>query len=298
MTVRLDTPRTLRQPLRRATTRVVIRCAGERLTFHGRPLVMGVLNVTPDSFSDGGSFLEPDAAVRRGVQMAREGADLIDVGGESTRPGAPEVPLEEELRRVLPVLRRLRDAVRVPLSIDTSKAEVAHQAVQAGASVVNDVTALRGDASMAAVVAQSRAAVILMHMRGSPRTMQQSPRYHDVVGEVEAFLLAAAERAEGAGIERSRILVDPGLGFGKTVGHNLALLRALPRLVARGFPVVVGPSRKSFIGTTLGAEVGERLAGTVACVAFARRCGAQVVRVHDVQPTVHLLKMLEAIERS
>jgi len=257
-----------------------------------------VLNVTPDSFSDGGSFLSPSAAVRRGVQMAREGADLIDVGGESTRPGAVGVSLKEELRRVLPVIRRLREAVRVPLSIDTSKAEVARQAIEAGAAVVNDVTALRHDREMAAAVAESRAAVILMHMRGTPRTMQRRPRYHDVVDEVEAFLIAAAERAQGAGIERSRILVDPGLGFGKTVGHNLALLRALPRLIRLGFPVVVGPSRKSFIGKTLGAEVGERLAGTLACVAFAHRCGARVVRVHDVQPAVHLLKMLEAIDHA
>jgi dihydropteroate synthase len=229
--------------------------------------------------------------------MAQEGAEVIDVGGESTRPGAPDVPLEEELRRVLPVIRRLRDAVRVPLSIDTSKAEVAHQAIEAGACLVNDVTALRGDAQMAAVVARSRAAVILMHMRGTPCTMQQRPRYHDVAREVEAFLTDAAERARGAGIERSRILVDPGLGFGKTVDHNLALLKGLPRLVSLGFPVVVGPSRKSFIGKTLGAEVGERLAGTLACVAYAQRGGAQVVRVHDVRPTVQLLRMLDAIER-
>ena len=259
---------------------------------------MGVLNVTPDSFSDGGSFLNPDAAVRRGVQMAREGADCLDVGGESTRPGASGVPLEEELRRVLPVIRRLRDAVRVPLSIDTSKAEVASSAIQAGASMVNDVTALRGDAAMAAVVADSGAAVILMHMRGTPRTMQRHPRYHDVVGEVEAFLRGAAGRAQDAGIERSRILVDPGLGFGKTVGHNLALLRALPRFVSLGFPVVVGPSRKAFIGKTLGVEAGGRLAGTLACVAFAHRCGVQIVRVHDVQPAVQLFTMLEAIEHA
>ena len=274
-----------------------IPCAGRRLTYSGRPLVMGVLNVTPDSFSDGGSFLAPDAAVRRGVQMAAEGADLIDVGGESTRPGAQGVPLEEELRRVLLVIRRLRGAVRVPLSIDTSKAEVAHQAIGAGASLVNDVTALRGDPQMAAVVARSKAGVILLHMRGTPQTMQRQPRYRNVVGEVAAFLRAAADQAQDAGIERPRILVDPGLGFGKTVGHNLALLKALAQFVSLGFPVVVGPSRKSFIGKTLGTEVGERLAGTLACVAYAQRCGVQVIRVHDVQPAVHLLRMLEAIER-
>ncbi|MBI2104790.1 MAG: dihydropteroate synthase, partial [Candidatus Omnitrophica bacterium] len=199
---------------------------------------MGVLNVTPDSFSDGGSFLDPDAAVERGVRMAEEGADLIDIGGESTRPGSEAVTAAEELRRVLPVVARLARAARVPLSIDTSKAEVARQALGAGASIVNDVTALRGDPEMASVALRHRAAVILMHMRGTPRTMQARPRYRDVVREVAAFLSAAAEGAQRAGIARSRILLDPGLGFGKTARHNLALLGALRQLVSLGFPVV------------------------------------------------------------
>ena len=257
---------------------------------------MGVLNVTPDSFSDGGAFQDPDAAVQRGIRMASDGADLIDVGGESTRPGSQPVPLEEELRRVLPVIRHLAKAVRIPLSIDTSKADVAAQALEAGASIINDVTALRGDPAMAGVVARSRAAVILMHMRGTPQTMQRRPRYRDVVSDVSAFLLEAARQAQEAGVDRSRILMDPGLGFGKTVAHNLALLRGLPRLVSLGFPVVVGPSRKSFIGALLDADVSNRLGGTLACVAYAQRHGAQIVRVHDVQPAAQLVRILEALE--
>jgi dihydropteroate synthase len=257
---------------------------------------MGVLNVTPDSFSDGGLWMDPEDALRRAVQMAAEGADLIDVGGESTRPGSKAVSLKEELRRVLPIVERLAKAVRIPLSVDTSKAEVAAQAIEAGASLVNDVSALRGDPQMASVVARSKAAIILMHMQGSPRTMQEHPRYRHVVRDVAAFLIRAARQAQEAGIERSRILLDPGLGFGKTVEHNLALMRALPSLVSLGFPVAVGPSRKSFIGKTLHVEVQDRLAGTLACVAYAQRCGVSLVRVHDVQPTVQLLRMLEAIE--
>jgi dihydropteroate synthase len=256
---------------------------------------MGILNVTPDSFSDGGIFLDPDAAVARGRQMAAEGADLIDVGGESTRPGSTAVPLEEELRRVIPVIRRLANAVRVPLSIDTSKAEVAAQALEVGASIVNDVTALRDDPAMATVVAERRAAVILMHMRGTPQTMQRRPRYRDVVQEVAAFLDEAARRAMAAGVARRRILLDPGLGFGKTVEHNLALLRRLPELISLGFSLVIGPSRKSFLGKILDAEIHERLPGTLACLAQAMRSGVHIVRVHDVRPAAQFLRMLSAI---
>lgn len=259
---------------------------------------MGVLNVTPDSFSDGGRFLDLASAVRRGIEMVEEGADLIDVGGESTRPGAAHVAADEELRRVLPVIERLAAAVKIPLSIDTAKAEVAARALEAGASIVNDVTALRGDPEMSSVVARANAAVILMHMAGTPQTMQRHPSYRDVVAEVETFLVRAAEGAQQAGIERSRILIDPGLGFGKTVTHNLELLHALRRFAALGFPVVVGPSRKSFIGETLDAAVDDRLAGTLACVARAFSCSAQVVRVHDVKPTVQLIRMLDAIKKA
>ena len=228
--------------------------------------------------------------------MAAEGADLLDIGGESTRPGSLGVSAEEELRRVLPVVHRLAKAVRIPLSIDTAKAEVAAQCLQAGASIVNDVTALRGDAQMARLVAKNKAAIVLMHMRGTPRTMQHHPRYHDVVSEVATFLARMAQRAEGMGIARSRILIDPGLGFGKTITHNLALLRALGQFASLGWPVVVGPSRKSFIGNVLNVDVQGRLAGTLACVAYAQQRGVHIVRVHDVGPVVQLLQMLHAIE--
>ena len=267
-----------------------------RLAYRGRPLVMGILNVTPDSFSDGGSFADVKAAVQHGLRMADDGADVIDVGGESTRPGAQAVPVEAELARVLPVITQLAGRLRIPVSIDTSKSDVAFQALEAGASIINDVTALRGDSQMSSVAARSQAAVILMHMRGSPRTMQAAPRYHDVVEDVAGFLREAAA-AQQAGIARSRIWLDPGLGFGKTAGHNLQLLRGLKRFVALGFPVVIGPSRKSFIGATLDADLEDRLGGTLACVAQAFQSGVAMVRVHDVKPAVHLLKMLQAIGR-
>lgn len=259
-------------------------------------MVMGILNVTPDSFSDGGALTDPDQAVARGVQMAAEGAELLDVGGESTRPGAKGVPVDEELRRVVPVIRRLAKSVRIPISIDTSKAEVAALAIKAGASLVNDVTALQGDAKMAGVIVRAQAAVILMHMQGSPQTMQKRPRYDNILGDIAAALVNAAERARQAGIARSRVLIDPGLGFGKTVAQNLELLKELRHFVSLGFPVVVGPSRKSFIGATLDLQVEERLAGSLACVAYAQRCGVVMVRVHDVRSTVQLIRMLGAIE--
>ncbi len=276
--------------------RLIIPCGRLRLVYRGWPLVMGILNVTPDSFSDGGCFLDPRRAVQHGLTLSRHGADLLDVGGESTRPGAVPVAVDEELARVVPVIQRLASVVQIPIAVDTSKAAVADAALAGGASIVNDVSALRSDPGMAAVVARHRAAVILMHRRGTPSTMQRAPRYRDVVEEVARFLAEAAGRAQEAGIPRSRILIDPGLGFGKTVAHNLSLMRHLDRLISLGYPVVVGPSRKTFIGRTLQAEVHDRLAGTLACVAYAERLGAQLVRVHDVQETAHLLAMLTAIE--
>lgn len=271
-------------------------CAhGRHVVFGSQPLIMGILNVTPDSFSDGGRYVTTEAACERGLQMAAEGADVIDIGGESTRPRAQAVSLAEELRRVLPVIRQLARQVRVPISVDTSKADVAERALDAGACLVNDVTALRGDGRMGTVVARSRAAVILMHMRGTPQTMQRQPRYHDVVQQVLAFLRQAAAQALAWGIARERLCLDPGLGFGKTARHNLQLLGALDRLMALGFPVVIGPSRKSFIGTVLQVDIPDRLAGTLACVAHAAADGVHMVRVHDVQATRQFLSMLEAI---
>jgi len=274
-----------------------IPCAHTRLIYRGAPLVMGILNVTPDSFSDGQCCADPDAAIVRGMHMAEEGADLIDVGGESTRPGALPVALEEELRRVIPVIARLAKVVQIPISVDTLKAEVARQAMDVGASIINDVSALRADPAMALIAAQSKAAVILMHMRGTPVTMQRAPRYGDVTEEVYAFLVNAAQRAEASGIDRRRLLIDPGLGFGKTTAHNLTLMHRLDQFVASGYLVVIGPSRKRFIGEVLDADIDERLAGTLACIAQAQRAGVQVVRVHDVRPAVQLIRMVTAMEQ-
>ena len=259
------------------------------------PLVMGILNVTPDSFSDGGRFHTLDAAVARGVDLVSQGADMLDIGGESTRPGSQPVLLEEELRRTIPVIEGLSRRVSVPLSIDTAKSEVARRALAAGASLINDVTALRGDPAMASVAAQSRCGVILMHMRGEPRTMQQRPRYADVAADVAAFLKSAAARAQRAGIHASRILIDPGIGFGKTLAHNLRILSRLDDLVKLGYPVVLGASRKSFIGKLTGAAVDQRLPGSLACLAVAREAGAAVVRVHDVAEAKQFLEVTEAI---
>ena len=259
---------------------------------------MGILNATPDSFSDGGLFLRPDAAARHAERMVEDGADLIDVGGESTRPGSRPVPLAEELHRVIPVIERLAARVRVPISVDTSKAEVARLAIDAGASMVNDVTALRGDARMAGVVARAGVPVILMHMRGTPQAMQRRPRYRDVVEDVATFLEGAARRAQAAGIARERLLLDPGIGFGKALAHNLSLLRRLDRFVAMGYPVVIGPSRKSFIGQILGAPPEERLAGTLACIAFAAARGAAMVRVHDVKQVRQFLTIWQALDET
>jgi dihydropteroate synthase len=257
---------------------------------------MGVLNVTPDSFSDGGRFVEPEAAVAHARALRDEGAALVDVGGESTRPGAQPVSVDEELARVLPVLEALRD---VPVSIDTSKAEVARRALALGAEFVNDVTALRGDPGMAEVVAGSGAFVCLMHMQGSPRTMQVDPRYDDVVSDVLAFLEERAAFAVAAGIAEERICVDPGIGFGKTPDGNLELLRRLDELTALGFPVLVGVSRKSTLGKVLDDErttQGSLAASLGAAVAaFAR--GAWMIRAHDVRETVEALAVAAAVER-
>ncbi|HWC28041.1 MAG TPA: dihydropteroate synthase [Solirubrobacteraceae bacterium] len=245
------------------------------------PIVMGIVNVTPDSFSDGGRWLDPGAAIAHGRELVAQGAAVLDVGGESTRPGAEPVGAAEELRRVLPVLEGLADA-GARLSIDTSKAAVAAAAIDASASIVNDVTALRGDPAMARLVAARGCDVCLMHMLGEPRTMQRDPRYDDVVDDVKAFLADRVELAVRAGIAEQRIWLDPGIGFGKAIDHNLELLARLDEIVALGRPVVVGTSRKSFIGTITGREAGERVAGTIATNVLALARGARVFRVHDV----------------
>jgi dihydropteroate synthase len=260
-----------------------------------RCLVMGVLNVTPDSFSDGGRFLDHRAAIAHGLSMAAEGADLLDVGGESSRPGAVYVDERTELDRVLPVIQELAAATDVPISIDTRKAAVARAAVEAGALVVNDVSAGRDDPDLLGVAADAKAAVVLMHMLGTPRTMQDNPTYTDVVAEVEAFLADRARAAEAAGVPHDRLVVDPGIGFGKRDEHNYALLADLARFTELGHPVMVGTSRKGFIGRALGLPMHERLEGTAATVVWAVERGARIVRVHDVRHMVRVVRMTEAL---
>lgn len=259
-------------------------------------LVMGIVNVTPDSFSDGGLFFDKEAAIAHGEALAAEGADIIDVGGESTRPFSESVPVPEEIRRVVPVIEALAGRLSIPLSIDTNKSEVARQAIDAGASMVNDIGALRLDPDMAGVVAEAGVPVVLMHMKGTPRAMQIDPQYEDVVGEVERFLAQAIERAERAGIHRNRIIVDPGIGFGKTVTHNLLLIKHLSALRSLGVPLLLGPSRKSFITKILGPGDGCREIGTQAAVAAGVLQGADIVRVHDVKHTKQTLRLVDAIK--
>jgi dihydropteroate synthase len=271
----------------------LLRCADKTVDL-SRPLVMGVLNVTPDSFSDGGEFLDTESAVSHALRMAREGAAFIDVGGESTRPGAAPVAVDEELRRVIPVIERLRDATPAVISVDTSKPEVIRAAAAAGAGLVNDIRALRAPGALEAAVA-SGCAVCLMHMQGEPRTMQDAPVYGDVVQEVGAFLAERVRLCRAAGLGDDRILIDPGFGFGKTLEHNLSLLRRLGELACGGPPLMVGLSRKSTVGQLTGAPPGERLIGSVVLATIAALAGARVVRAHDVAATVQALAVVEAV---
>lgn len=272
------------------------RVAGRNMALD-RPVVMGILNLTPDSFSDGGQLLTVDAALRRAEAMIAEGVDILDVGGESTRPGASPVPEPEERRRVLPFLEAAARRFDVPLSIDTRKAAVARAALDAGAAIVNETSALGADPAMAALVAERGAGVVLMHMRGEPATMQALATYTDVAGEVARELAAAVDRALAAGIRPGAIVVDPGIGFAKTAEQNLVLLRELGRIVALGYPVLVGPSRKSFIGHVLGLPPAERLEGTIAACVLALIAGARLFRVHDVAPVRRALSVGDAILR-
>jgi len=256
--------------------------------------LMGIVNVTPDSFSDGGLFLEPEAAIAHGEQLVRDGAEILDVGGESTRPGAEPVEAEVELARTQPVVADL-EGLGYTVSIDTSKAAVAEAALAAGAEIVNDVTALRGDGDMASLCADRGATVVLMHMAGEPRTMQEDPRYEDVVEEVKAFLAERVEAAAAAGIDEEKVWVDPGIGFGKTLEHNLELLRRLGELRELGRPLVVGTSRKSFIGRVDGSPVENRIGGSISSSVFAAAEGADVLRVHDVAETAQALTVTKAI---
>jgi len=267
----------------------LLNCAGRQLDL-SYPRVMGVLNVTPDSFSDGGDFFGLDDALRRAECMVREGADIIDVGGESTRPGAVPVSAREEIDRILPVIEALVSRVAVPISIDTSKPEVMRSAVKVGAGMINDVNALRCPGALEAA-SEAGVPVCLMHMQGQPRTMQREPQYLDVLSEVREFLRERVDACEAAGIAEERLLLDPGFGFGKTLEHNLSLLAGLEDLCSLGPPLLVGISRKSMIGTLTGRSVDERLAGSLAAAVLAVERGARLVRVHDIAPTVDALRV-------
>ena len=272
--------------------------AGDRvLSTARRCLVMGVVNVTPDSFSDGGRYLDPAAAAAHGLALVAEGADLLDVGGESTRPGADDVEASVELDRVLPVIEELARTVGVPVSVDTRKAAVAAAALAAGATLVNDVSAGRHDPDLLGVAADAKVPLVLMHMLGTPATMQDDPRYDDVVAEVETFLAERCLAAEFAGVDHEALVVDPGIGFGKNDRDNYALLDALARLTRLGHPVLVGTSRKAFIGRALDSPADQRIEGTAATVVWAVERGARIVRVHDVAPMVKAVRMTEAMLR-
>ncbi len=275
---------------------MILDCAGRSLDL-SMPQVMGILNITPDSFSDGGRYLRPEPALARARQMVAEGAAIIDIGGESTRPGATAVDEQEELERVVPLVEKLATELPVPISVDTSKPAVMKAAVAAGAGLINDVYALRLPAAVETAAALG-VPVCLMHMRGEPRTMQEAPHYDDVVAEVMTFLAQRVAVCEAAGIGRERLLLDPGFGFGKAMPHNLLLLRRLTELGALGLPLLVGLSRKSMIGALLDASAQERLHGSVAAAVIAAWQGANVVRVHDVKATVDAMKIVAAVRRS
>ncbi|HUX01337.1 MAG TPA: dihydropteroate synthase [Phycisphaerae bacterium] len=276
-----------------------LRLGAYRLAVGDRPLLMGVVNVTPDSFSDGGKFLEPDRAVAHARQLVQEGADILDVGGESTRPGSESVPEDEEMRRVLPVVETLAEAVQVPISIDTRHARVAREAVAAGAALVNDITGLQGDAGMARAVAETGAGVVIMHILGEPKTMQDAPHYANLMADIVRTLRRGLALAEEAGIPEERTIVDPGIGFGKTLEHNLEILAQLGQIRSLGRPILVGPSRKRFLGEVTGVqEPAERTSGTAAACALAVAAGAAILRVHDVAQVRQAVAVAHAVARA
>ncbi len=269
---------------------------GQSLDLTHRALLMGIVNVTPDSFSDGGSFLDPLAACKQGLKLVEEGADILDIGGESTRPGSHSVPLEEEIQRVIPVIQRLRQETKALISIDTNKAAVAQAAMDAGADIINDITGLRGDENMPSVVSQSGAGVIIMHMKGTPRTMQDAPAYQDIMSEIGDFFRQSVALALSSGIDPMSIALDPGIGFGKTPEHNRQLLVEIGSFAKTGHPILVGASRKSFLGWLAGSSaMDDRFWPGVATTSLCRERGAKIFRVHDVKPHHDALRMTEAI---
>lgn len=274
---------------------MILRARQFTFEFPRPTLVMGIVNVTPDSFSDGGHFLSADSAVDHALRLAGEGADILDIGGESTRPGAAAVEEAEEIRRVVPVIERLCERTGVPISIDTQKPGVAEAALAAGAAFVNDIAANRDDDAMWRLVAREKAGYIAMHMQGSPQSMQENPVYADVVDEVAAFFADRLERLQAAGVDPDQVVFDPGIGFGKTLEHNLALLGGLSGFTSLTRPILLGASRKSFMGRLLGIETADRLPGSLACACHAVSAGTQIVRVHDVAETVQAVRLMEAI---
>ncbi|MEW6052321.1 MAG: dihydropteroate synthase [Nitrospirota bacterium] len=268
------------------------------LDFSQRTHIMGVLNVTPDSFSDGGRYFDESSATAHALRMAREGADVLDIGGESSRPGAEPLPLEEELKRTIPVIARIVKEISIPISIDTYKAEVAQKALDAGASIVNDISGLRFDPEMARIVARYEVPVVIMHMKGTPRDMQKNPVYDDLIQEILDYLRKGIRTAEESGIAEDRIIIDPGIGFGKTFAHNLQIIHKLHEFTLLGKPVLIGPSKKAFIGKVLGdVPPDERLEGTAAAVAISVMNGASLVRVHEVREMARVVKVADAIRR-
>jgi len=275
---------------------VIWKVRGQSLDLTQRALLMGIVNVTPDSFSDGGSFLDPRAACKQGLKLVEEGADILDIGGESTRPGSHSVPLEEEIQRVIPVIERLRRETKALISIDTNKAPVAQAAMDAGADIINDITGLRGDENMPRVVSQSGAGVIIMHMKGTPRTMQDAPAYQDIMSEIGDFFRQSVALALSFGIDPMSIALDPGIGFGKTPEHNRQLLAGIGSFAKTGHPILIGASRKSFLGWLAGSSAMEdRFWPGVATTSLCRERGAKIFRVHDVKPHHDALRMTEAI---
>ena len=270
---------------------------GFSFNFNERTHIMGVLNVTPDSFSDGGRFLEKDRAVEQGIRMAEAGADIIDVGGESTRPFSEPVSADEEMNRVIPVIESLSREINIPISIDTYKSVVAREALSAGASIINDITALRGDPEMAGLASRQGVPVILMHMKGTPSDMQKNPTYDDLMGEIISFLMESARMAISHGIKKDMIIVDPGIGFGKTFDHNLQIIKELGQLKGTGYPVLIGPSRKAFIGEITGRPPSERDVGTISAIVAGILNGADIVRVHNVEMAKDAVAVADAIKR-
>jgi len=273
----------------------VLRCRGGDLRLGERTLVMGVLNITPDSFSDGGFFFEPHRAIEHGLRMAEEGADIIDIGGESSRPGSDPVPVDEELKRVIPVIEGLASHLKIPLSVDTYKSQVAERAIEAGAQMINDISGLRFDPQIPAVAARYDTPLIIMHIQGTPKMMQQDPFYEDLMGEIIAYLREGIKKAERGGVDPHQVIVDPGIGFGKRVQDNLVIINRLYELNVLGRPLLIGTSRKSFIGAVLDAEVHQRGIGSLATVAVSVLKGAHIVRVHEVASARQAVDMVDAI---